>query len=101
MTDLERSATAYDRLSALTDKYNDGQAIIQQFRVLTRAIKALAATYGDGLPEHQAVMDALAVMTDAAGVERNRLYVEAHRLGNEMDTLNHLIQNGAYNDDRA
>lgn len=97
MTDLERSATAYDTLSRITDAYNEGQARIQELRVLTRALKTLAATYTDGAPGHEDMASAILVMTSAAGVERNRLYVEAHRLGNEMDRLNALIQNGAFN----
>lgn len=93
-----QSATAYDKLTMLTDTYNEGQARLQELRVLTRAIKVLVGTYGDGAEEHAGMRDALALMAEAAGVERNRLYQVAHRLGNEMDTLNHLIQNGTFNE---
>lgn len=100
MNTAESSATAYDKLSAITDEYNEVQARVQELRVLTRALKALAATYCTPDTVEQPMGQAIVQMTDAAGVERNRLYIQAHRLGNEMDRLNALIQNGAFNEVR-
>jgi len=93
----QSSATAYERLSILTDDYNCGQVRLQELRVLTRALRVLASTYCDETLAGTAMSDAIVAMTDAAGVERNRLYQEGSRLTEEMSRLNGLIQNGALN----
>lgn len=97
MSTDSRSATAYEQLSALTDKYTEGQVRLQELRVLTRALRVLAATYCQESNVKERMGKAIVQMTEAASIERNRLYVEGTRLADEMERLNALIQNGVFN----
>lgn len=97
MATPESSATAYDKLSLLTDQYTEGQARLQELRVLTRALRTLAVTYATESNVQAPMGKAIVHMTEAASVERNRLYVEQARQADEMERLNALIQNGAFN----
>lgn len=99
MTTAESSATAYEKLSRLTERYEETQVRLQELRVLTRALRTLAATYCREDNVNDPMGQAIVGMTEAAGVERNRLYQEASRLGDECSRLNSLIQNGAFNAD--
>lgn len=98
MNNLERSAEAYAKLSELTDKYTEGQVRLQELRVLTRALRVLAATYCQESNVAERMGQAIVQMTDAASIERNRLYVEQTRQADEMERLNALIQNGVFNE---
>lgn len=98
MSTFESSATAYERLSVLTDQYGENQARLQDLRVLTRALRTLTATYCTEETVASKMGQAIVKMTDAASVERNRLYQDSNRLTQEMDTLNARIQNGVYNE---
>lgn len=98
MSDPIRSATAYDKLSTLTEQWEVGQTRLQELRVVTRALRVLAVTYCREENAEQPMGAAIVAMTEAASIERNRLYQEAHRLSGEMSRLNSLIQNGVYNE---
>lgn len=99
MSTAESSATAYEKLSRLTERYEETQVRLQELRVLTRALRTLAVTYCREDNVTEPMGQALVQMTDAASVERNRLYQEASRLGDECSRLNSLIQNGVFNAD--
>lgn len=100
MNTAESSATAYEQLSTLTERYTEGQARLQELRVLTRALRTITGRYSQPGVEHDALYRACLTMFDAASIERNRLYVEGSRLAEEMERLNGLIQNGAFNEVR-
>lgn len=97
MNEKLSSATAYEKLSTLTQTWEEGQVRLQELRVLTRALRTLAATYCTEANVDAPMGQAIVTMTDAAGVERNRLYQEASRLSEELSRLNGLIQNGVFN----
>lgn len=99
MTTDERSATAYEQLSSLTERYTEGQVRLQEIRVLTRALRTITGRYAQPGVAHDALYKECVKMMDAASIERNRLYVEGSRLADEMERLNALIQNGVFNAD--
>lgn len=98
MTTGQSSATAYEQLALLTDKYTEGQARIAELRNLSRCLRVLAVTYATEQTVKSRMGQAITHMTDALSIERNRLYVEGERLSDEMQRLNALIQNGVFNE---
>ena len=92
------SASAYAALAELTEQYEVGQVRLQELRVLTRALRVLAATYGTEARIEEPMGQAIAHMGDAASVERSRLYQESSRLVAALNRINGLIQTGTYNE---
>ena len=96
MAAYRNAGEAYDALSILTEEYTTIQARIDELRTLSRALHALATSYGREDMAETPMFDALVKMGAAQLVERNRLYQRSSRLVEEMGRINGLIQNGAY-----
>ena len=97
MQTFESSAQAYDKLSMLTERYNENQSLIQDLRVMKRITSILVVRYQVEGNIDQPIYGTLLTAEASIVVERNRLYAEAKRLSDEMSRLNSLIQNGVFN----
>ena len=97
MPTFESSAQAYDKLSQLTERYNENQSLIQDLRVMKRITSILVVRYQVEGNIDQPIYGTLRTAEASIVVERNRLYTEAKRLSDGMSRLNSLIQNGTFN----
>jgi len=98
MTANSRSATAYDTLAMLTERYIAFQKLAQDWLVIMRASKKAM----DDNEEHAVLFESeKQYFTDSIEYCRNHrdgINVKLIKLEKQMSTLNEQIQNGVFNE---